>query len=67
MSDTNPTGITKDLTKDFDHIVKEINLPMYYKSEWCDWIKNKLSEMNKDIPREVTDRFVDFVYLTDHV
>jgi hypothetical protein len=65
MSDTNPTGMIKDLIKDFDDLVKDIDKPMY-KTYLKDCIKSNLERRNKDIPREIIDKFVELVYLTDH-
>ena len=66
MSDANPTGIIIDLVKSFDYLVQDIENPMY-KTWLKDSIKSNMASQNKDIPREIIDKFVELVYLTDHV
>jgi hypothetical protein len=66
MSDTNPTGLIKELIADFEYYVKDIDRPLY-KTWLKPAIKSHMDRTNKDVPREIIEKLVDLIYLTDHV
>jgi len=61
----NSIRLLSDFNKDFEYLTQDID-DIFGKPWLKTSIKSNMAEMNKDVPREIINNYVDLLFLIDH-